>query len=154
MYAPKMTRAQQEAHEHNSRRYGVPGFGFPIRTRAEIREERREQERQDREVFSYHEAGHAIAACALGYEGVVIDMSPDDGDAGAQTRYRVPRGWRPERRRERDLCTAYAGAWGEVLGCGGLMSHSGRTRPTPPGSSLKATKGTSSGSGSSRSSTS
>jgi hypothetical protein len=75
--------------------------------------------RERRESIARHEVGHAIVACALGFEDVHVEFEPlDDSGAHAVCRYTPPAKWGAANRRQRELAACFGGHLAEVRAYG------------------------------------
>ena len=68
-----------------------------------------------KEGIRYHESAHAVAALALGFEDVWVDLSEDSENPDPITKFIGRKAWRPREERERALAVTFAGTFGEVL---------------------------------------
>ena len=79
-----------------------------------------------------HEAAHAVAAAALGFEDIWITVDPGtesytEGRSHAPAcNYTAPKSWSTETRAVRDVCVSYAGHMGEVLHGGPVLNGAGQ----------------------------
>ena len=89
----------------------TPGFGHRSQPKG----------RERAEAVAYHEAAHAIAACALGFRDVwvSVDSNTENYSEGRYRapacHYEAPKSWSTEKRCIRDVVTTYSGHMAEMI---------------------------------------